>query len=298
MNKWIQRNYDHISNIGSAIISILLSMLAGHFLNILSAPEETSKSAQIYITLSLIVFTLILIILMSCLSAKIKKWIFKESDYNRYIQKAYLAIQDYSFESQNYYQEIDRGHLDKWFLHNIQLTVDKCYDFFTSSFTSGRILVEETNFEVTFMTKSYKDLKITIPCSCNKEKRTPPSMLMREKDPQVYDKTVTAEVYKEYEESCKPTFRIIENTENTDGKESYHFIYDNQRKRIKSSVVMPVLSHKSELLGTLVVHCNTPGFFKKGQRDFWYEILQLFACEVGKNKLLLDSTINDGNKPF
>lgn len=298
MNKWIQKNYDHISNVGSAIVSVLLSMLAGFISKTIVPSDEATTSTDIYVTVTLIFFAGALIVILSLISAKIKKKLFKESDYNKYVQKAYLAIQDYSFESQNYYQEIDSGNLNSWFLHNIQLTVNKCYDFFASSYTSGEIVMEETKFEVTFMTKSYKDKKITIPCSCNKEKRTPTSMLLRENNPDIYADTITAEVYKEYEKHCKPTFRIIENTEDPKGKTGYHFVYDNQRQRIKSTVVLPVLSHKNELLGTLVVHCNTPDFFKENQRAFWYEILQLFACEIGKNKLLLDSTVSDKNKPF
>lgn len=222
---------------------------------------------------------------------------FKDSDYNRYIQKAYLAIQDYSYESQNFNLEVDGNSIDKYFLHNIQLMVDKCYDFFVSSYSSDKILVDDTKFEVTFMTKSYKDSHITIPCSCNREKRTPTSMLYRDENPTIYDNTVTAEVYKEYEEHRKPTFRIIEDTTIAD-RVQYNFIYENQKARIKSSVVIPVLSHKNELLGTLVVHCDTPNFFKEEKRNFWFEILQLFACEIGKNKSLLDSTMQEDKVPF
>lgn len=294
--KWIQNNYDHLSNIGSAIASVLLSMLASFFYGVLTTTDESPKA---YIFISLLIFTSALVIGLSFLSARIKKYIFKDKDYNRYVQKAYLAIQDYSLESQSFLMEHDPQKLDEWFLFNIQLAVNKCYDFFSSSFSSGEILIEETRFEVTYMTKSYKDKEITIPCSCNREKRTPTSMLMRHDNPTIYADTITAEIYREYDEHCKPSFRVIENTANTSNEDTaYKFVYENQKDRIKSSVVLPVLSHKNELLGTLVVHCNTPSFFSKKQSTFWYEILQLFACEIGKNKLLLDTTIVEGNEPF
>ena len=62
--------------------------------------------------------------------------------------------------------------------------------------------------------------------------------------------------------------------------------------------MLPVLSHKSELLGTLVVHCDSNGFFKEGKKNFWYEIMQLFASEIGKYKLMLDYIVTKGKEPF
>lgn len=297
MKKLIVKNYDHISNIFSATASILLSLLASYIYDKLKS--ENTSGVNIYIIITLIIFATAAIILLSILSKHIKKYVFKDEDLNKYIQKAYLAIQDYSLETQSYFQEIGNKDLNSWVYQNIQSAVNKCYDFFYSSFGCNKILVEDTKFEVTYMTLSYKDSKITIPCSCNKEKRTPTSMLMREKNPDVYQNTVTAEIYKEYIEHCKPSFKIIEDTsQETTSKTKYHFVYDNQKDRIKSSVVLPILSHKNELLGTLVVHCNTPNFFKEEQRMFWYEILQLFASEIGKNKLLLDTMVKKGNEPF
>lgn len=297
MKKWIANNYDHISNIISAIASILLSLLGNYVYDRLKS--NSTLTANIYIAITLIIFALVIIFLLSLLSGYIKKRIFKDTDLNNYIQKAYLAIQDYSLESQCYLQENGSQNLNSWFLQNIQSAVNKCYDFFYSSFGGNKILIEEIKFEVTYMTLSYIDSKITIPCSCNKEKRTPTSMLMRPKNPDLYQNTVTAEIYKEYNDHCKPSFKIIENTvQEAASSKKYHFVYENQKDRIKSSVVLPVLSHKNELLGTLVVHCNSSYFFKEEQRLFWYEILQLFASEIGKNKLLLDTVVTKGSEPF
>lgn len=298
MRKWIENNFDHISNIISAIGSILLSLLASYVYD--SLKNEKSTMTNNYIIFTLIVFICCFIIIFSIISNRIKNFYFKEADLNEYIQKAYFAVQDLSLESQSILQERNDKELSGWFMENMQLAVNKCYDFFYSSFSKSKTLIEETKFEVTFMTLSYIDGKITIPCSCNKEKRTPTSMLMRKRDPDIYQSTVTAEIYREYNTNCKPSFKIIENTsKQPEGSEPYNFVYENQKERIKSSVVLPILSHWNELLGTLVVHCNTPGFFKNEQSEFWYEILQLFASEIGKNRLLLDYSIKDkGDYPF
>lgn len=294
--KFLTEKFDIISNVISAILSIVLSVIASLIYD--SLKNEQTTKGNIFILLSLSIFVLALIIVISIFSQKIKKRIFKDEKYNEYIQKAYLAIQNLSLKNQAILQEkcnnsYDKKAIQEWVLEGMQLAVENCYDFFYTSFGGGVRLIEEIKFEVTYMTSSYKDGEITIPCSCNREGRTPTSMLMRSSNPNIYDNTVTAEIYNEYKEHCKPTFKIVENTEN-----NYNFIYDNQKNRIKSSIILPVLSHRSELLGTLVVHCNLKEFFKEQQRDFWYEIMQLFASELGMYKLLLDRVVEKGDEPF
>lgn len=296
IKKFVINNYDHISNIISALLSIGLSVLASTIYENLK--DESTKSNNTFIIVSLVIFVLALIFVISIVSKKLKNHLFKDEKYNEYIQKAYLAIQNLSLKNQEIFQEkcsssYDKKNMQEWVLQGMQLAVEKCYEFFYSSFGGGVRLIEETKFEVTYMTLSYIDGKITIPCSWNREGRTPTSMLMRSSNSDVYDETVTAEIYKEYEAHCKPSFRIIENTET-----NYSSIYKNQKDRIKSSIVLPVLSHKSELLGTLVVHCNCEDFFKEQQRNFWYEIMQLFASEIGMYKLLLDYIVESGDNPF
>lgn len=301
MNKfkgWLMKYYDQLSNIISSVLSIVLSLLAEHFYSKLTQESEPTDR-DVYVIVTLGIFLLMIIILTSLLSKVLKNYIFKDSKYDACIQKAYFAIQQLSLECQESLQETCDGKIDNqklltWILNSMQLTVEKCYNFFCTSFDSGGSLIEEIKFEVTFMTLSYKDSKITIPCSCNKERRTPTSMLMRiNGQNDIYDNTVTAEIYNEYKQNCKPSFKVIEDT-----SQNYRFIYNNQSDRIKSSIVLPVLSHKSELLGTLVVHCNSSGFFKENKKDFWYEIMQLFASEIGKYKLMLDYIVKDGDVPF
>ena len=296
MKKFMKKHYDYISMILSSVLSIGISFAASVLFDLLKGENKTNTS--IFIMVSLLVFVFLFILFFAFLSKQIKKSIFKDSNFNDYIQKAYLTVQDYTQESQSLlHKKLDNDHqisdLKDWYLDNLQLAINKCYDFFYSSFGGGKILVEETKFEVTFMTLSYRDGKITIPCSCNKEKRTPTSMLSRKDNPEIYRNTITAQIYDEYLHKAKPSFRLIEDT--TSG---YEFIYDNQKNRIKSTVVLPVLSSKNNLLGTLVVHCNTKKFFRQADEDFWYEILQLFACELSEAKILLDYSYDKNNPPF
>lgn len=89
--------------------------------------------------------------------------------------------------------------------------------------------------------------------------------------------------------------------EDTSTDDTYYETYQNQKDRIKSSVILPVLSHKNELLGTLVVHCNQPSFFRKSRFAFWKELLEIFSVELGYQKLLLDYYIENNphaKKPF
>jgi hypothetical protein len=107
---------------------------------------------------------------------------------------------------------------------------------------------EDVVLETVFMTRSYKDGLITIAAWANTEDRKPRSLVMRESKPDVYDRTVTADVYREAELK-RPEPRIIEDTASASG---YQQLYDRQYQRIRSTVVYPVLSGAGDLLGTLV----------------------------------------------
>src|SRR5260370_40590503 len=58
------------------------------------------------------------------------------------------------------------------------------------------------------MTRSYVDNEITIYASQNPDHRSPRSLLLRKNDKNIYDRTVTAEVYRE----VRPEIHIIEDT--------------------------------------------------------------------------------------
>ena len=171
-------------------------------------------------------------------------------------------------------------------IKDVQRIVQAAYNTFEGSFGKSNTIEQRIDFEVTFMTKSYTDNEITIPASANREGRAPGSMILRENNPKIYDNTVTASVYRE----TRPTIHIIEDTLNSEA--GYHEIYSGQTDRIKSSIIYPVFSDKNILLGTLVVHCDKPGYFKKSDAKYWIEILEIFSKRIALCKLKLDMIVN------
>lgn len=95
---------------------------------------------------------------------------------------------------------------------HIQDLISALYEVVQSQFGQAGSLLNAIDFEVTFMTRSYADTKITICAYQNRDYRRPRSLLYREKNPDIYDCTVCAEVYRE----SRPDIHIIEDTqENT-----------------------------------------------------------------------------------
>jgi hypothetical protein len=132
------------------------------------------------------------------------------------------------------------------------------------------------------MTKSYIDGFITIPAAANRDGRQPRSMVLRAKNPVIYDDTVTAQVYEE----TRPRPHIIADTEGEG--EDYAELYDDQKERIQSSIIYPVLSDTHELLGTLVVHCNKKDFFSSADARYWTDLLEVFEKRLALIKKRMD----------
>ena len=160
--------------------------------------------------------------------------------------------------------------------------VKSLYAHLEGEFGEAELLHERIDFEVTFMTLSYVDNKITIPAFGNRSARAPLSMKMRAVNPNIYESTVTAELFK----STKPEIRIVEDT--SDPNQQYRELYDGQLDRIKSSVVYPVFDDRNGLLGTLVVHCNRSNFFKRKDEIFWKELLERYAVQLAFEKSRFD----------
>ena len=147
----------------------------------------------------------------------------------------------------------------------------------STSYDSDRI-----DFEVTFMTKSYFDDKITIPASANKNMRRPRSMVLRKDKPDIYKNTITASIYNSEQPSCI----IVSDTNDT--RSQYHELYPDQKSRIKSSIINPVLSSNNRMLGAIVVHCDKRDFFKEEERKFWIDYIEVFSKSIGAEKINLD----------
>jgi len=165
---------------------------------------------------------------------------------------------------------------------SLQTVVEAAYAAFEAAYGHAARTEERIDFEVTFMTKSYVDGHITIPAYANRDARAPRSLILRPNRSDIYDNTVTATVYRE----LRPRVHIIEDT--SDPSTNYQELYPEQKLRIKSSVVFPVLAHTNELLGTLVVHCDRPNFFQRVDEKFWTDVLEIFSKRLALAKLKLD----------
>ena len=304
MKSFLQWNKSAIVSTIASVASIFLAMLANQlysfFVN--EIDSESDAGIKIFLFVSICIFTIVAIFFVTKISDIIKSKIWPEYKDDQYMKHAFLKIRQLGSNRQKCFQEAqkctnqvaDVDFLVQETMQNMQLVVESCYDFFESAFTITGQLQEPIKFESTFMTLSYRDNEITIPCSANKERRTPPSMLLREKNVKIFENTETAKIYK------KPSPKMIL-VENTQENNDYAETYDNQKARIKSSIILPVKSHENALLGTLVVHCNQSGFFKMSRYDFWNELLELFSVELGYHKLFLDSLVKDNpdaEKPF
>ena len=311
IEEWFIKYYDVISSIFTSLLSIAFSLVAsvfyGWLTNGTTENTEISEKAALFIKIVLIAAVLIIIVLSSVISQRIRNRIIVKSRYKDYIEKAYLKIQDLSFESQAVLQNtimdnnnvIDSECLLQWSLNGLRQAIYKCYDFFLDTFGSANEFIEQIRFEVTFMTESYRDKELTIACYCNRERMEPTSMMTRKTDAgkTIYKNTVAAELYSRINAHEQPAMIIIADTKeavpDTDGKE-YVELYAGQRENSKSSIVVPVLSRRLELLGVLVVYCNQTNFFKEEDRDFWEAMMQLFTVEIGSYKLILEPLYQSG----
>lgn len=287
----------------SMLLSVFLALVSDKIYETLSGLFKDSVSSFIraILIIILVVGTVMLFYFIASFAQYLEKRIIPESLDDRHMKSAFLQLRTLGSNRQASFQDSfctpAQTSADHCLVEELgrcmQLTVDSCYDFFRNSFSDPNKLVDDISFEVTFMTKSYKDGEITIPYSANKENRTPISMLQRKNDPNTFNHTETAKIY----EMTRPCMLLIEDTYEN---KNYAEIYDGQKKRIRSSVVLPVLSHHNELLGTLVVHCNQAKFFQQTRYDFWRELLEMFSVELGYNKLMMDYYINHKNleKPF
>ena len=269
----------------------------------LQSGEELVSPSEFHIIIVtvLVIIAIIIIYLWSKLLLFCKDKLLPDNMDAKCSKSIFFNLRDLEIEKQDSVQNtLSQGNhndMDKLIsdqvLKNMQIIVDHCYSFFEETYTNREQIANKIKFEATFMTLSYIDDKITIPCSANVDKIQPASMQLRINNPDIYKNTVTAKIY----ETEHPNMVLIEDT----SKEVYTALYAKQKKRIKSTVVLPVLSNKNVLLGTLVVHCNKANFFTKDKYGFWNELLDVYAVELGYYKALLDYIIENNNaltKPF
>lgn len=143
---------------------------------------------------------------------------------------------------------------------------------------------EAPRFQVTFMTLM-DDGEIGILAWANNENRRPPSLSDRDSNTSIYKTTVTAELYR----SARPRMRIVEDS--SDDAEGFFELYDGEFSRLQSIVVYPVQTQNNELLGTLVVYCDVPSFFRRHDRRFWDRVLEIYALRIALEKIRLSGAL-------
>jgi membrane protein implicated in regulation of membrane protease activity len=168
---------------------------------------------------------------------------------------------------------------------SIESHVRGLYRCLDANYADSDVPGSRVNFEVTFMTRDYSDNFVTIMSWANRDGRAPRSLAQRTARPDIYDATVTAQVYREAADRL-PSLRIIEDTQKTP---DYSELYSGQKSRIRSSVVYPVFNSRNILLGTLVSHCDRAGFFRERNQKYWRELNDMFALRIAVEKTKLDA---------
>lgn len=237
------------------------------------------------------------------LDNRLKHKLFDNSNEEKNLKDAFLRLKEFGYKRQNCFKTdfISMSSASSYAeflvtLHkkSIDLVVSTCLEFFKDSFSKQGSLVNEISFEVSFMTVSFIDNKITIVSSDNNMHRTPPSMLLRSLDPQIYDNTETGKIYKCYNANPAETL-TIHIIEDCLKQNRFTALYEGQTDNIKSMAILPILSPQNKLLGTLVICANRADFFKEKERYFWNELLEIFSVELGYHFLALQYCINSNN---
>ncbi|MDB5438333.1 MAG: hypothetical protein JWM33_760 [Caulobacteraceae bacterium] len=148
---------------------------------------------------------------------------------------------------------------------------------------------EHIEFEVTFMTCSVRDGEITVAAWENRDRRAPKSLAGRKTDPNLYSGTETYQLYQDKNR----TARFVSSTEGTGYKE----LYPGQKKRIRSSVIWPVVDDEFGLRGTLVVHCDREKFFSTKDEKLWRETLEPYTKRLALARVLAERVSAGGLDP-
>ncbi|TAL36067.1 MAG: GAF domain-containing protein [Phenylobacterium sp.] len=171
------------------------------------------------------------------------------------------------------YEASSAGELLASLYKSLFLLVEGTYEALESHFAS-KVDGERIEFVVSYMSHSMIDGGLTMVAWASSTHRSPRSLRQRPGNPQLYNKTVTAEVYA----MPRPNAVIIDDTLKDD---TYAEVYSGQRKHIRSTIIYPVLDESNEVIATLVCHCGTPNFFKEEDRKFWSEFVEIFARPAG-----------------
>lgn len=190
----------------------------------------------------------------------------------------------------NNYIQIVREFSNFSVTHKLQKTVDlmknavtQLYETLEAEYGTAVSVEDHIEFEVTFMTNSLKDGKLTIASWANRDGRAPKSLAKRDLDINIYSETETAKLYADENR----TVRVVTSTSTSEYKE----LYPGQKLRIQSSIIYPVVDDTSALLGTLVVHCDRDRFFHFNDVKLWRELLEPYTKRLALARIALDKLV-------
>ncbi len=168
--------------------------------------------------------------------------------------------------------------------------IEEIYSLLEHEYGEGDVLEDRIDFEVTFMTKSYRDEELTIASWASRDGRAPKSLVARSQDSTIYHDTEADKLYNDPNHSV----RIISRT----STDQYKELYPGQKARIKSSIIYPVFCDNSRIEGVVVVHCDKEEFFRQRDRKFWSELLDIYAkrlalCRVVTSELVTAEKISE-----
>lgn len=309
--KMIKKNYDTIC---AFLIPVILTFLIEVFkylynyvMKIEAENGDTLEKAFPWMKPICFLMCIILYFILFFTILRINDWIksklFNTPNEEKYMKDTFLRLKEFGSKRQDCFRtdSISMVSCSSYaeFLINthkksIDLVVATCLEFFKDSFSEQGNLVNDISFEVSFMSKSFIDDKITIVSSDNNKHRTPPSMLNRSSDSNIYDNTETGKLYERYIHNPSETL-AIHIVEDCSTENEFTALYEGQIDSIKSMAVLPILSPQNELLGTLVVCVNQANFFKKQERYFWNELLEIYSVELGYHYLALKYCISLNN---
>jgi GAF domain-containing protein len=276
--------FDRLSLGWRLLIGAISTAIPFYFAALLShLVSESAKLNQPYrLSLHAAIFIVLLssVVFISRYASTIR-----ESAKREIEERRAALMHAYTFIDRVEIKQFENLHLNTNSQHNF-VEAFVTYSTFEAAFGKSLGDEERIDFEVTFMTKSYIDGEITIPAYANREGRAPRSMLLKATKPDIYATTITSVIYRE----VRPSMHIIEDTSNREV--DYQELYPEQKRRIRSSIVYPVLSDRNELLGTLVVHCDKANFFKRQHEKYWTDMLEIFAKRLAIAKARMDVLMN------
>lgn len=308
--KITKKKYDTISSfLIPVILTFFLEVCKSLYVNMVNTNAELEVDTTLeeafpcmklicFLICFILYFVLFFVVLF--VNYWIKGKLFNTPNEEKYMKNTFLRLKEFGskrqdcFRTDSIYGTSDSAYVE--FLiathkKSIELVVSTCLEFFKNSFSQQGNLVNEINFEISFMSLSFIDNKITIVSSDNNKHRTPPSMLNRSSNPDIYNDTETGKLYERYRVNPSEAL-AIHIVEDCSTQKKFVALYEGETDIIKSMAILPILSPQNELLGTLVVCVNQVNFFKKQDRHFWNELLEIYSVELGYHYLALKYCIN------